>query len=102
MTVVMRGSLEVAVLLLGLVRMETDSANFSSCLLLLSSSLGGILMLILSGCPSLLVSLRSLWSDVSPSKGPQSLWSATSCSSIWRLYSSVGSMIPNSFVFCCT
>ena len=49
MTVVIGGNLEVAVLLLGLVRMGIDSANFSSCLLLFSSSLVGILISILSG-----------------------------------------------------
>ena len=42
MTVVMGGSLEVAVLLLGLVRVGIDSANFSSCLSLFSSLVGDL------------------------------------------------------------
>ena len=49
MMVVMGGNLEVAVLLLGLMRVGMDSANFSSCLSLFSSSLVGILMSMLSG-----------------------------------------------------
>ena len=73
MTVVLRGSLEVAVLLLGQVRRGIDSASFSSCLSNFSSSLEGILISILSGCPLLLLSSTSLWSDFSPLIGPQSL-----------------------------
>ena len=56
-TVVMGGSLEEAVQLLGLDRVGMCSASFSNCLSLFSSSRVGILMLILSGCPSLLLSL---------------------------------------------
>ena len=60
MRVVMGGNLEEAVWLLGLDKAGICSANFSSCLLLFSSSRVGILISILSGCPSLLVSLGSL------------------------------------------
>ena len=63
------------------------SANFSSCFLVFSSSLVGILMSILSGCPSLLLSLLSLRSvSLSPSSmGPHSLQSVTSESGMLRL-----------------
>ena len=56
MIVVIGGSLEVAVRLLGLDRVGICSASFSSCLSVFSSSLVGILMSMLSGQPSLLVS----------------------------------------------
>ena len=87
-------------LLLGWVRVGMDSANFSSCLLLFSSSRVGILMLILSGCPSLLVSLTSLWSEVAPLIGPHLHWSVTSLSGMLRLYSSVGSLLDSQQLFC--
>ena len=54
--VVIGGSLEEAVWLLGLDSIGICSASFSSCLSLFSSSRVGILMSILSGCPSLLLS----------------------------------------------
>ena len=72
-TVVMGGSLEVAVLLIGRVRRGIDSANCSSCLLDLSSSLEGILISRLLGCPSLLLSSMLLWLDLSLLMGPHSL-----------------------------
>ena len=75
MMVVIGGSLEVAVLLVGQVRSGIDSASFSSCLSDFSSSLEGILISMLSGCPSLLLSSMSLWLDFSPLMGPQSLQS---------------------------
>ena len=56
MMVVLGGSLEEAVWLLGLNKVGICSASFSNCLSLFSSSRVGILILILSGCPSLLVS----------------------------------------------
>ena len=84
-TVVMGGSLEVAVWLLGLVKMGMDSANFSSCLSLLSSSLVGILMSMLSSQPSLLLSSISLWSESSLSMGPHLLQLVTSESGMSRL-----------------
>ena len=46
---VMGGSLEDAVLLLGLDRVGICSASFSNCLSVFSSSLVGILMSMLSG-----------------------------------------------------
>ena len=56
MTVVIGGNLEVAERLLGLERIGIFSASFSSCLSLFSSSSVGILISMLSGCASLLVS----------------------------------------------
>ena len=91
-TVVMVGSLEVAVWLLGLEWVGMDSANFSSCCSLFSSSLEGILMSMLSGWPSLLTSSTLLWSESSLLVGPHSLWPVTLESSMSRLYSLVGSL----------
>ena len=96
----MGGSLEVAVLLLGWVRRGIDSANCTSCLSILSSSFEGILMSILSGCPSLLLSSMSLWSDLSPLMGPHSLRSMIWYSRMSRLYSPVGSLLDSQQLFC--
>ena len=59
MMVVIGGSLEVAVWLLGLDKAGNCSANFSNCLSVFSSSWVGILISMLSGCASLLVSPSS-------------------------------------------
>ena len=100
MTVVMGGSLEVAVLLLGQVRVGMDSASFSSCPSLFSSSLVGILMSMLSGGPSLLLSSMLLWLDSALSMGPHSLQSVTSESEMLSSYSSVGSLLDSQQLFC--
>ena len=87
-TAVMGGNLEEAVWLLGLDRMGNCSANFSSCLSVLSSSLVGILMSMLSGCPLLLASSSS---ELFPlSMGPHSLQLVTSESGISRPSSGLG------------
>ena len=87
-TVVMGGNLEEAVWLVGLDRTGNCSANFSSCLSVLSSSLVGILMSILSARPLLLASSSS---ELFPlSMGPHSLRSVTSESGISRPSSGLG------------
>ena len=92
MTVVIGGSLEVAVLLLGLVRVGMDSANCSSCLSLFSSSLVEILMSMLSGWFVLLQSLLSLSLELLLSIGLHLFQLVTLWSGMSRLYSSVGSL----------
>ena len=99
MTVVMGGSLEVAVWLLNLVRMGINSASFSSCLSLFSSSSVGILMSMLSGWPMLLLSSMSLWSESLLLIGPHSLQSVTSESGMLRLYSLGGSLCDSQQLF---
>ena len=85
MTVVIGGNLEVAVWLLDLERVGINSANVSSCLLLFSSSLVGILISMLSG-GALLLLLPCSSSELSLPllMGPHSLQSVTSESGMWR------------------
>ena len=82
--VVIGGSLEVAVWLLGLERVGIDSANFPSCFLLFSSSLVETFMSMLSGLPLLLVSSSWCLSECPSSMGPHSLQSVTSESGMLR------------------
>ena len=86
----MGGSLEVAVLLRVLERVGINSASFPNCFSLFSSALVGILISMLSGFFSLLVSSSSL--SFQSSVGPQVLGSVTSLSGISRQKSSVGSL----------
>ena len=89
-TVVIGGSLEVAVLLLVLERVGINSASFPNCFSLFSSSLVETLMSILSGFFSLFASSLSL--SFPSSMGPQVLGSVTSLSGISRQKPSVGSL----------
>ena len=90
MTAVMRGSLEVAVLLRVLDRVGINSASFPNLFSLFSSSSVGTLISMLSGFFSLFSSSSSL--SFPSSIGPQVLGSVTSLSGISRQKSSVGSL----------
>ena len=90
MTVVIGGSLEVAVLLRVLERVGINSASFPSCFSLFSSASVGTLMSILSGLFSLFGSSSSLF--FLSSMGPQVPGSVTLLSGISRQKSSVGSL----------
>ena len=90
MTVVIGGSLEVAVLLRVLERVGINSGSFPNCFLLLSSVSVGTLISILSGLFSLFASSSSLSFPLS--MGPQVLGSVTTLSEISRQKSLVGSL----------